>query len=273
MHDNYRFQLLAPPDCRLKRKFGRPKIDEQLYRQHLDLMQRLRGRVYLTDGAICQWELDEQGRYRMRGDEQSWHLLLVNPLNDVVGCARYLVHSPYVSFEKLRISQSELANRPEWRDKVRGAVEADLCRARKDNLTYVEIGGWALSQEWRGTRAALEILVASFALANLWGGCIGACTATARHHSSSMLRKIGGASMQFQGEDLPPYDDPQYGCRMELLKFDYRTPNERFVPLINQLSSRLSSCSVLTRAAAPVWQGVPGDAAELAGFLRAAPVF
>jgi hypothetical protein len=274
MHDNYQIQLLAPPEYRPTRGFGRSKIDEQVYRQYLDSMQRLRGRVYLSDGAICPWELDDRGRFQMQADEQSWHFLLVDRREDVVGCVRYRVHSPNVTFEKLKISQSALANRAEWRDKVRDAVEEDLCRARKESLFYVEVGGWALTPEWRGTKAALEILVASYALAHLWGGCIGSCTATVRHNSNSMLRRIGGRTMQVAGESLPAYDDPQYGCRMEILRFDYRTPTERFVPLIDQLTAQLANSSVVARAAAPTWQSVPGEAgAEYGTLLRAALAF
>ena len=85
---------------------------------------------------------------------------------------------------------------PVWGAKVREAVEIDLALAREKGFAYVEIGGWALTEEWRSTRAALEILVGSYALAHLWGGCLGACTATARHGSSSMLRRIGGSPLR-----------------------------------------------------------------------------
>ncbi len=190
MRQNYRFQLLAPSQTRSTLgTFTRSKIDEQLYSQYLGSMQRLRGRIYLSDGAIQPWEIDDDGRFRMRGDKQSWHFLLVDEEEEVIGCARYLVHPNTISFDRLRISHSALANHPLWAEKVRLAVENDLQWAREHDFSYVEIGGWALSEEWRGTRAALEILVASYALSNLWGGCVGSCTATVRHSSSSISEK------------------------------------------------------------------------------------
>ncbi len=208
-------------------------------------MQRLRGRVYLKDGAIQPCELDYEDRFRMRGDEQSWHFLLVEDDQNVIGCARYLVHPNTVRFERLRIAESAQAKDSYWGPRVRRAVETDLRRARAYHQSYVEIGGWALSEEWRGTKAAMEILVASYALAHLWGGCVASCMATVRHCSSSMLRRIGGESLEAAGESLPPYEDPQYGCLMELLRFDSRSPVQRFVPLIDQLKARMANATVL----------------------------
>lgn len=252
MQQNYRFQLLAPPETPSGGAFGRPNINKQLYDQFLTGVQKLRGRVYLKDGAIQESELEEDGRFSMPGDRRSWHFLLIDNMQKVIGGARYLVHPTAVQFEHLRIRHSALAKDPKWAEKVRGAVEQDLCVARERGYSYVEIGGWALAEDWRGTRAALEILVASYALAHLWGGCLGACTATARHGSSSILRRIGGSSFQVQGETLPAYEDPQYGCQMELLRFDCRTPASRFAPLIAQLRSKIAGLSILRAAGSQV---------------------
>jgi predicted GNAT family N-acyltransferase len=250
MPNNYRFQLLVPSHARTSNIFGDSQIDEQLYDHNLDSMQRLRGRVYLKDGAIQPWELDEDGRFAMRGDEQSWHLLLKSDDDTTIGCARYLVHPNTVALEQLKIFQSSIAGHREWGERVRLAVESDLRHAREHNLSYVEIGGLALSEEWRGTRAALDILTASYALAPMWGGCLASCTATVRHRSSSILRRIGGVSFEVDGEKLPAYEDPRYGCTMELLRFDSRSPAERYIPLINQLKATIACAPTLQRSAA-----------------------
>ncbi len=269
MRQNYHFQLLAPPQTRPDCTFGRSKINEQLYSHYLSSMQRLRGRVYLKDGAIQPCELDDDDRFHMRGDEQSWHFLLAEDDQNVIGCARYLVHANTVPFEKLRIADSAQAKDPHWGPKVRRAVEADLRRARACNQSYVEIGGWALTEEWRGTKAALEILVASYALAHLWGGCVASCMATVRHCSSSMLRRIGGVSLDVAGETLPAYEDPHYGCLMELLRFDSRSPAQRFVALIDQLKARLANSTVLRARKEQFSRSFALDLGkEHAGFLR-----
>lgn len=252
MPENYKFQLLAPVDCA---GTSHCKIDEQAYNQYISGVQRLRARVYLKDGAIRSGEIDDEGRFIMPKDRESWHFLLIGD-GEVIGGARYLVHSNTISFEQLRIAHSPAACNPEWGNKLREAVDADLRCAREHDFAYVEIGGWALAEQWRGTAAALEILVASYALAHLWGGAFGACMATVRHSSSSILRRIGGSSFQIGGESVPPYEDPQYGCLMELLRFDSRSPAERFVPLINQLKRKLKSAIALTPRPRYGWKGV-----------------
>lgn len=235
-------------------------------------MQQLRGSVYLKDGAISPNDLDNEGRFYMAGDEESWHLLLVDDAKQVIGCAKYLVHDSNVPYHRLKVAQTPIASDPIWGEKVQRAVEADLRRIREEKLSYVEVGGWALAEEWRGTRAALEILVGSFALGQLWGGAMGSCTATVRHSSSSMLRRIGGSSFEIAGDAIPTYQDPHYGCKMELLRFDYRTPSQRFLPLLAPLKASLRKCRVLTRhpQTAPLESLVSDRAPRLAGLQ---PVF
>lgn len=269
MGQNYRFKLLAPPEPSVE-PFGRTRTSQQVHRQYLAEMQRLRGRVYLKDGAIQACEMESDGRFVMRGDEQGWHLLLVDDDKQVIGCARYLVHPNTVSYDSLRISHCTLAKDPKWGPLVKAAVERDLAIARERDLAYIEIGGWALAEEWRGTRAALEVLVGSYALAHLWGGALGACTATVRHASSSMLRRIGGTPLAVDGIELPAYDDPQYDCQMELLHFDCQTPSPRFSPLVAQLKSKLSDLVAITPHDGLDWKLLP-EWGRL-GLLRMVPV-
>jgi hypothetical protein len=245
MVQSYRFQILATPYHPPSKAFSGVITDDELYAQLLASLQSLRGHVYLKDRAIQPWETDAAGRFPMPGDDLSWHFLLINNEQQVIGCARYLVHPHTVSFKQLLIGHSSMALNAEWQDKVQEAIEADLMIARSEQLCYVEVGGWAVAEEWRGTSAALEILVGSYALGRLWGGCIGSCTATARHSSSVMLRRIGGSRFQLKGEPLPPYEDPRYGCQMDLLRFDSRSPAQRFAPLISQVEAKLANTVAL----------------------------
>lgn len=271
MPEKYSFQVLAPYDS--TECLTRRTIDEQAYCQLLSGAQRLRAGAYLKDGAIQPGEVNDEGCFVMPGDRKSWHFLLIAN-TEVVGCARYLVHPSTVSYEALRIARSPIALHPEWQTKVREAVQADLRRAREQNFSYVEIGGWALAEEWRGTTAALEILIASYALAHLWGGAFGACMATVRHSSSSILRRIGGSSFQVNGERMPSYEDPHYGCTMELLRFDWRTPAERFIPLINQLKRKLKSATVLSPSTRHAWEGMSREfSSEQIGMRQVVPFY
>ena len=236
----------------MRRQFRSRQANRELHNEYLQQLQELRGRLYLKDGAICEANLSAGGRFRMPGDEDAWHLLLVDNTSRVIGCVRYLVHPSTVQFEHLRLAKSCLALDQSWSEKVRRSVEADLDIVRRNGLCYVEAGGWAISEEWRGTRAALEIAIGSYALGRMWGGALGSCTATARHGSASILRRLGGQSLRVGDETIPPYYDRSYDCSMELLRFDYRIPAERYAPLIEHLTERFSETPVLIAAETPV---------------------
>ena len=244
--EQLRYLLLAPSASTGTAGLQPTREDTQLYNTYLRTTQRFRGQIYLKDGAIQTWQLDPDGRHRMAGDEDSWHLLLVLARQKVVGCTRFLMHPNTVSFDRLTFRHAPLAKDRCWGAKVRYAFETELRVARAEGMSYVELGGWALAEEWRGTRAALKILLASYAWAKLMGGCLCACTATVRHGSSSILRRIGGGGLEYRGEALPPYSDPAYGCQMEMLRFDSRYPNPRFSPLVGEVESQLADSLVIS---------------------------
>lgn len=246
MARHYKYEILGPRVSTYEPGFAAYRENETLYQSKLDAVQRLRGRIYYEDGAIHENALDSQGRFHMSGDDEAWHLILTDLDNKVVACARYMVYSNTVPYRMLRISHSAIAQDPKWSTTLRCAVEADLRAARQRQLLYVEIGGWAVAQEWRKTKAALETAAGSYALGHLWGGTLGACTATVRHDSASILRRIGGSSLTAHGLTVPSYFDPRFGCVMELLRFDYVTPWPRIRPLIHEMRDRLSRTEVLT---------------------------
>jgi hypothetical protein len=182
----------------------------------------------------------------MHRDGESWHFLLVNPDEEVVGCVRYLAHPFTARAEELAISHSAIARDPMWGAKFRGALESDLTYAREHLLTFIEIGGWAIATNFRHTRAALEILLASFAWARMIGGAIGCCTATVRNSSASMLRRIGGRSLGYNSEVIPPYNDASYGCTMEALRFHFQEYDARYQKMVDSIYARLVEQSTIT---------------------------
>lgn len=240
-----RYLLLAPPSSSDSGGLQPAREDKHLHDLYLRATQKFRGQIYLKDGAIQPWQLDSDGRFRMAGDEDSWHLLLVVAPHKVVGCTRFLMHPNTVSFDRLTFRHAPLAKDRLWSAKVRYAFETELRVARAEGMSYVELGGWALAEEWRGTKAALNILLASYAWGKLMGGCLCACTATVRHGSSSILRRIGGGGLEYRGEELPTYRDPAYGCEMELLRFDSRYPNPRFAPFLSEVEAELGESIVI----------------------------
>jgi hypothetical protein len=237
--------LLSPRNTLVPVYFGRVHTDAGR-RDNLFLeMQRLRGSVYLEDGAIQAHQLIDN-RHQVDIDEASWHLLVLDRDDRVNGCVRFHAHPEDTRFLHLNVSHSFLASSEEWGEKLKGAVESELALSRKLDLPCVEIGGWALAEGVRGTSEALRMALAMFSLSQAFGGSVGISTATRRHCSASILRRIGGRSLEYAGVELPSYDDPQFKCRMEVLRFYSWAPNPRYNLWIEEIKQELRAVPVLT---------------------------
>ncbi|MBL8173222.1 MAG: hypothetical protein JNK48_01045 [Bryobacterales bacterium] len=232
--------LLAPEGARIPEKFRNRKDDSRSRTHLLAELQRLRGRVYLEDGAIKPRDLTSDKRHIQTADEESWHILVADENNRVSGCARYLSHSAFARIEDLGVSSAPIVTSPLTRLWARAAIDAQLQDARDRGLGYVEVGGWALTEELRWSAAALHLALASYALAEILGGCLSIGTVTHRHASSSILRRIGGASLQYGGMEAGSYFDPRYGCDMEILTFDSGKPNPKYKGMLLEIQKELS---------------------------------
>jgi hypothetical protein len=208
-------------------------------------LQRLRGRVYLDDGAIQPSHLSPDGRYVQPEDQDAWHLITLDAQGEVSGCARYLAYSGHLPFSQTGVSSASLSASHEWASPFRSAVESQIKRAARLGIDYVEVGGWALTPEVRRTTEALRIALGMFSLGRLLGGCIGLTTATVRHCSSSILRRIGGQPLSTMGVEIPGYFDPSYRCQMEILRFESAHPTPRFEPWIEELKTYLSAVPLI----------------------------
>lgn len=208
-------------------------------------MQRLRGFVALQEGAINASMLDSSSRHVMPGDEQSWHVLRMARDGRVGGCARILVHPRNVIFERLRIATTAVARSASWARHVQDAVESELNRARLNDLTTIEPGGWVVDQDLRGTRDAVSIALGAFAWAQILGDCVGFLTATVKNGSSAILRRLGGRNLQAGGKPIPRYFEPAWGCNAELLRFDTNSLNPRFEDALAAARSSLLAAPVI----------------------------
>ena len=247
--------LLAPEGS--VATFGSPRYDGVEYSSLLHEMQRLRGQVYLADGAIRHSDLTSDGRHVSALDEKAWHVLTVDQGGTVRGCARYLPHDPDHSFADLVVHNSALARDRNWGKYLRLSVEADLALARSRSMDYVEVGGWALDSCVRSTSEALRIALSTYALSRWLGGCIGISTVTVRHCSATILQKIGGCLLEFAGVPLPLYFDPQYGCEMAMLRFESHAPNPRYENWIEGLRAQLRHVPVVCKNNAGLWRSLP----------------
>jgi hypothetical protein len=240
-----RLLLLAPPHANVPRVFRNLQYHAEWHEQLLAGMQRLRGAVYVQDGAIGPRELSADGCHRIGIDWDSWHLVAIDRHGAICGCVRYRAHAATAEFHQLWVGRSALASSPIWGARFRSAVESGLQQARTRNVAYVEVGGWAIEPQRRYTTEAMQIALTTYSLARVLGGCIGITTATTRHCSSSILRRLGGSPLESMGDALPPYYDPQFQCEMEVLCFDSERPAPKYAPLVDQLQSEILDAPVI----------------------------
>jgi hypothetical protein len=233
-------------------------------RRHWELlakMQRLRGSAYEADGAVHRGELTPDGRHKLSIDESSWHVLSLDASGEVAACLRFLDESHASAFDALRVRLAALSHCPFQGANFRRAVEHELVHARNTTASFGEVGGWAVREDHRGTPECLRIVLATYALLELLGSCVGVATATFRHGSAAILRRIGLTTLCIDGEEIPPYHDPQYDCLMQVLRFDSRLPNPRYRTWVSALMGDLAIAPVVCRenrsaVFGRVWQGM-----------------
>jgi hypothetical protein len=249
-----RLVLVAPPDSGLTGAFRNVDVNPLLHAQLVGDVQTLRGNVYLEDGAITRTQLVD-GRHVTPEDGRSWHLLALNKNRQISACAWYLQHDGFTTVQSLRVRSCPLASAVGVADRFKTAIELELRRARSENLKYAEVGGWAVSKDSRCTSEGLLLALAAYSLGKIAGGALGLTTATVRHASSAILRRLGGSHLEVGGSTVPPYYDPRYKCEMELLRFDSRRPDPKYAPLIDMMAARLRDVLVV---ASKVDFGRPG---------------
>src|SRR6185369_4740059 len=136
-----RLILLAPYASHVPARFRNARVDPRWYGSTMVDMQKMRGRIYLEEGAIGRHQLDSNGRHRSAADTESWHLLTLNEHGSVSGCVRYREHLNSVSFHELGVKNTALAECGQWGTKFRAAIESDLAIARRRKVSFVEVGG------------------------------------------------------------------------------------------------------------------------------------
>lgn len=236
-----RLLLVAPVGASFESFTGEITPSDRLHADLIAEAQRLRGGIYLDDGAIDASELTPDGRHVSDLDYESWHLLTITPGGRMVGCTRFRQHANTVCTGELGVSQAPLATSKHWGERFHASLNSELDHARSAGFSYVEVGGWALHKDIRGSAEALNSVLATFAWSQIQGGALGISTATQRNGSASILRKLGGKSLECDGAPLPPYYDQNYKCMMEVLRFDSRKPNPKYVSMIQSLASHLST--------------------------------
>jgi hypothetical protein len=251
-----RLILLPPPSAKVPSFFQNVTRSSD---EHFDLLrglQRLRGSVYLNDGALRPEQLTSDGLHRTPEDDKSWHLIMTDGRRQVNGCIWYLEHPGVPAFEQLRVRNCPLVREEAWANKLRAAVELDTTKAQRARISYAEVGGWAVAGKAH-LGDCLLLILAIYGLSQKIGGAFVLATATVRHSSAQILRRMGGAHLQGDGYEVPPYYDPNYDCQMEILRFDTRRPTPKFVHMIDTLKARFANIPVVARDSQVIETPVP----------------
>ena len=136
--------LLAPADCLIPASLTRRYFGLDRHAHWLNEVQRVRGKIYLEDGALQASQVSAEGRHVQAADYDSWHLLVVNGNGDVQGCARYRHLTGNVGFDDLGVRESWLARCDRWGSSLKAAVQSEIARAKQSGAAFSEVGGWAI---------------------------------------------------------------------------------------------------------------------------------
>jgi hypothetical protein len=249
--------VVPPVGARIPSTFRNVVDDPELHRWMLAAVQRFRGSVYLADQAVTADELTPDGRHNAPVDTKSWHVVTLDASGKVLACLRYLEERTGLGFDRLWVRNAAISHCPQWGGVVRRAVEKEMEAADREGVHFGEVGGWAVEPERRRTSEALRTILATYGLLQVLGDSVGVATATRRHGSAPILRRIGLEPLRTGDDEVPAYFDPQYGCEMELLRYDSRQPNPKFRDWVEELAGMLREAPVIAH---PVMIPRPGIA-------------
>ena len=255
-----RLVVLAPPQAKIPPSLHNVVFAPSEHRHLLDQVQRLRGGIYLRDGALQRNQLTADGRHVTPEDDQSWHLLVTDAFGAVNGCIWYREHKT-PTLQELRVRDCPLASSDRWRRIFRRAIDNEIAQARRESIRYAEVGGWAVECRARCLSAGLFLILGTYALSQQAGGALVIATATVRNSSAKILRRLGGADLQADGHVVPSYYDERYECMMELLRFDTRKPADKYAKIVEALKAQFASVQVF--AARPAVAAIPAYARSL----------
>src|SRR5687768_9897696 len=84
--------LLAPRHVEIPSQFQNVTAHSTEHSNHLRELQRMRGNVYLADGAISEQQLASDGAHVTAEDSRSWHIVMMDRQRRVMASAWYLPH-------------------------------------------------------------------------------------------------------------------------------------------------------------------------------------
>jgi hypothetical protein len=215
------------------------RVDADDYEERLAEIQRLRGAVYLEDGAISPSALDVNRRHITDFDYENWHIVVTSKSGQVAACIRLRLHDADIGIHQLKVYDLVERMPPGARAAFRSALESFLQEAGVERVRVGEVGGWAVSPDARRSPCTMALPIAAWSLYQIIGDAMVLSAATARHRSADILKGIGGFPLSHDGVHLAKFFDPGYRCDMEIVAYDSRRPLPKYAGLVDRIKTHL----------------------------------
>jgi hypothetical protein len=251
--EELQFRVLAPTAADVPHQFTQHRVDARLHESLINDTQLVRG-LALRECGPTGANLLPDGRHFQPVDAESWHILLQNGNGRILGCARY--RPLRGGADQLGAYHSAISSSNRYGPVLKSGINRLIRDVQLRDKRFGEAGGWALRPELRGSTAAVNVALMTFALAEHLGSGLAITTATTMHHSSSILCRIGAHRLA----ELPAYYEPRYGSVIEVLHFDLPNSNPRYASKLNKLRAQILKTPVICArhgAVSPVPLTVP----------------
>ena len=139
-------------------------------------------------------------------------MVSVQPDGRVTGCSRYRAYGEGTEPEHLGAWRSALATDHLWRGPLHMALKSEIALARKRNVDYVEVGGWAISEDMRYTTEAINIALST----SRWRRPLGGASASRPPRPTArpaFCARLAAGRWDFPGARCPPISMPDTGAR------------------------------------------------------------
>jgi 3-hydroxymyristoyl/3-hydroxydecanoyl-(acyl carrier protein) dehydratase len=243
IQQTFRVKILPPLSCSIPKDFPvffPTRVEQD--RAIVDI-QKFRGEVYVKDKAIPETALDADGRHRVETDVSSWHIMVCEGNGPACACVRMRIMAPTAKLADLDLHKVIARMNPENRVRYTDSVENVRRIAHDNKMQFAEVGGWAVANDYRETEAALISAVSVWSLARMLGGVVCIAGATTRHHSATMLQRLGAMPLDADVGEASPFFDEYYGCDMILLRGDPTRLAQRYEKLASDIITHLrESC-------------------------------
>ena len=240
--------IVAPSVTQIPEWLPNVLVNDGMYQEVIGEIQRFRGGVYVQDKAIPANALDDLGRHYSDYDYRAWHVLFRDRRQDLCGAIRVglVSYGDIEGIDHLQVLEF-LSHMPsDKKAPLETAVRKFLDNCKTLVPSICEPGAWAVSADVRKGRLAPVLAASIWSLLRVVGGAAGVATATTKHGSANILKKMGGFDLFLNGMPLVPFYDSYHQCYIELIGFDSDYLNPRLEPTVAQVQDYMSTLPIIT---------------------------